>query len=417
MLITTRQRQLWLVALFMLVVMLVAVACSKNDTGLSAGPTTEGQVPPENDQGIITADQWEAVHPDIYASYINNSVNDQNPSYLDSYPFLLTLYSGSGFALDYREARGHSYSLLDVNESQRPHARANCLSCKTPEMTVIINNQGRFAYEKSFDEVYDRSSENVSCYSCHGNTDGSLVLVSPFFSTALGDDTSQTDQGNAVCGQCHVEYYFDPQTGAVVLPWQGLGQMTPDQVLAYYNQLGFYDYTNTISGAQMIKIQHPEFETVNGQGNRMALMGGLSCPDCHMGESANAKGESYPSHNFTSPLHNPDLVEASCNVGGYCHTDLERDVLEIQAEILERETEIGLKIADLHEKIALAESLGTMTEDELDELRLIVRTAQFYWDFCFAENSTGAHNSALTNYLLDKALEYTDGGLARVRTD
>ena len=44
-----------------------------------------------------------------------------------------------------------------------------------------------------------------------------------------------------------------------------------------------------------------------------------------------------------------------------------------------------------------------MTEEQLDEIRLLHRNGQWYWDFVFVENSEGAHNSTLSRYCLDKA--------------
>ena len=34
------------------------------------------------------------------------------------------------------------YTLTDVEKTQRPHAKANCLTCKTPDMHKMIEEQG-----------------------------------------------------------------------------------------------------------------------------------------------------------------------------------------------------------------------------------------------------------------------------------
>ena len=44
-----------------------------------------------------------------------------------------------------------------------------------------------------------------------------------------------------------------------------------------------------------------------------------------------------------------------------------------------------------------------MGEDQLNKLRDLNRTAQFYWDWVMVENSDGAHNSALAQDTLNKS--------------
>jgi formate-dependent nitrite reductase cytochrome c552 subunit len=47
--------------------------------------------------------------------------------------------------------------------------------------------------------------------------------------------------------------------------------------------------------------------------------------------------------------------------------------------------------------------LGSKTEAEIQEIGKLLRDGQFYFDFSICENSEGAHNSALTEAVLDKA--------------
>ena len=57
-------------------------------------------------------------------------------------------------------------------------------------------------------------------------------------------------------------------------------------------------------------------------------------------------------------------------------------------------------------------SSGKYSEAELDEVRQVYRQAQWYFDFCYVENSEGAHNSALADYCLDTAEAKIAQGLA-----
>jgi nitrite reductase (cytochrome c-552) len=403
-----------LMALVMFAGMAIA-ACSSPQA--VEEPTTEGSaskpeiVPPTpNEFGVITADMWKDAYPDEYASYQHNADNTARTDYVADNPYIVTLYDGGGFAKSYDSAIGHVYTLDDVAATGRPHKTANCLTCKSPEMTALVNRDGDSVYAQPFEDVYATLDEPVSCYNCHENTGDQLVVTHSYLKNALGDDLSKVAPENAACGQCHNEYYFNGETKATTLPWSGLDQMTPERMLAYYNDLGFVDMTNTISGTEMLKVQHPEFETVLGAGNKMQSMGNLTCASCHMGETTNDAGESYVSHNWVSPLKNAELIENSCKS---CHADLSAEIAALQQMTTERENVIGAKLADLHTKIGAAAADGSKTEAELAELRSAVRDAQFYWDFVFVENSEGAHNSTLTKQLLDKAESMVDGALAK----
>ena len=48
---------------------------------------------------------------------------------------------------------------------------------------------------------------------------------------------------------------------------------------------------------------------------------------------------------------------------------------------------------------------GEMDEAALDEVRQLYREAQWFWDYCYVENSEGAHNSTLAKTCLDTSEE------------
>jgi len=403
----------WVVMAVLVFAGLAIAACSSSTPGTSPSVSDDTQAaaiekPTPNDLGVITASMWKDTYPDIYASYEENLNNTSRVSYIEEDPYIVTLYNGIGFSKDYSSAIGHLYTLQDVGNTERPHKLANCLTCKSPEMTALVNGDAS-TYAQPFEDVYTKIKEPVSCYNCHENTGDQLVITHQYLADALGADASKVDPKTAACGQCHNEYYFNGETKATTLPWKGLAQMTPDAILTNYNALGFVDYTNGISGADMIKVQHPEFETVLGAGNKMQGMGNLTCADCHMGLTTNSAGTEYVSHNWISPLKNTALLENNCN---NCHTDLASEVAAIQKTVTNREAAVGAKLEDLTNRIGAAAADGSKREDELTALRSTVRDAQFYWDFVYVENSEGAHNSTLSKQLLDKAEELADQALA-----
>ena len=363
--------------------------------------------------GVISAEEWSGYYPEIYASWKatenNTGAAGGRIAYTEQDPAIRTLYQGMGFAFDYTEAIGHAYTLDDIAETTRPHKLANCLTCKTPDFTALVNAQGVGVYSLDFDEVMAQVSESVSCYSCHGNTPGTLQIMSDYMADAMGDEVAAgtVDAVNVSCAQCHIEYYFDPETKATRAPYNSTSNNDPDSILAYYNEMGFVDFTNENTGVGMIKVQHPEFETFTGAGSVHA--GTFNCADCHMGVAYNADGAPYVNHEFTNPQNNAVLMESTCAA---CHSDLAGMIKDIQTEITGRETEIAEKLVEINTKLAAAIEAGTLSEEEMAQLRQLDRYAQFYWDFCYVENSEGAHNSALARQCLDKAESLADQALA-----
>ena len=352
---------------------------------------------------VKTAQDWAAEYPEIYASYMANEENTEVHDYTKDYPMIPIIYEGMAFSKFYGSARGHVYTVEDVTSTGRPHALANCFSCKTPDFTAMVNELGDAAYRLPFEDVLAEVNESISCYNCHANTGDELVVTHTYLSDAMGADLDKVDARTLSCGQCHVEYYFAPGTKATTLPYQNLDTMTPDAILDYYNRTivdgqPFADYTNPRTGVRQIKVQHPEFETYMGAGSVHADT--FTCADCHMGEATAADGTTYISHTWISPLENDALMENTC---AQCHADLKGQVRAIQEETERRTYAVGYELEALTEKLVDAIESGNYTEQELDAIRAVARDAQFYWDFVFVENSEGAHNSALDKDCLNKA--------------
>ena len=355
---------------------------------------------------IVPADEWAETYPNEYATWSLNSENSETVDYLEEYPYLATLYAGNAFSKDYMSARGHAYTLEDVSKTLRAPALANCLSCKTPTMNALISSGEVGVYSLPFEDVLAMSEESVGCYSCHANTGDQLVVSNTFLNDGLGDDVDSVDPSMLACGQCHNEYYFDPDTKATMLPHDSIESMSPDAILAYYDEIGFSDYTDPQTGVEFIKVQHPELETVMGEGFKMA---GYTCADCHMGTAVDEDGNEYTSHYFTSPLDNAELIENDCS---NCHEDLASEVAAIQEATEARTNEIGYKLETLTNELAAALEADTVSDEDFETIAQLDREAMFYWDFVFVENSEGAHNSTLTNDCLDKAEERVDEALA-----
>ena len=374
--------------------------------------------------GTITADDWKAVYPDIVVSWGRNAENEEVVDYLELDPYLVEIYEGYGFAKDYGSARGHSYTLTDVEKTKRPHGMANCLTCKTPNFTKLVNDEGVEVYSRPFNEVYAQitgnGGETVSCYTCHGNNPGNgtqpkenLTVTHSYVTKALGENITAIDPGILACGQCHIEYYFNPETKETTMPHSSVESMTPEATYEYFTEIGFSDWTQESTGAKMLKVQHPEMETV--------LLGkhagDLNCADCHMPVVQNQKTQNiYHSHTLVSPLEDKTLLE-TCLA---CHKDLgvkDTDemitfVKNIQNRITAEETRVGNLLAEFKNALAEANQNGTLSEEGLDEVRELYRKAQWFFDYCYVENSEGAHNSELSSRCLGTAEELISQGMS-----
>ncbi|MBQ5987104.1 MAG: ammonia-forming cytochrome c nitrite reductase subunit c552, partial [Clostridia bacterium] len=259
----------------------------------SIGPLTRSDIQYQNvaapaatsKDGTVNASDWAATYPYIVATMGANSKNSYVVSYLEQDPYLVNIYEGYGFAKDYGSARGHEYTLADVAKTERPHAKANCLTCKTPNFAKLVNDLGVSVYSMPFDEVMAMMEENVSCYTCHGNDAGNagqITITHSYVTKALGSAVGTIDPATLSCGQCHIEYYFTPTDSETMMPYSDVASMSPDAILAYYNSMvmpdgsvGFYDWVQPSTGTKMLKAQHPEMETYLA-GKHAAL---LNCAD------------------------------------------------------------------------------------------------------------------------------------------
>ena len=336
--------------------------------------------------------------------------NSYVTDYLEQDPYLVNIYEGYGFAKDYGSARGHAYTLEDVQKTQRPHAKANCLTCKTPDMHKMIEEQGVSVYSMPFDEVMAQTTNTISCYTCHGADDGNggkMVITHQYVNEALGENVSQVKAASLSCGQCHIEYYFTPSDSEAIMPYHSVAEMTPEAILAYYDGLGFSDWEQPGTGTKMLKAQHPELETYLS-GKHASL---FSCADCHMPFETTESGIQYHDHHVVSPLTSETLL-AKCAA---CHGSAENTVAlvqGIQAKVTARETEVGNKLSALKDELTAAVTEAKLSEDDLNAVRKLHREAQWFFDFCYVENAEGAHNSELAYRCLDTSEAKIDEAMA-----
>jgi nitrite reductase (cytochrome c-552) len=185
-----------------------------------------------------------------------------------------------------------------------------------------------------------------------------------------------------VCGQCHVEYYFKGPEKRLTFPWSN--GLRADDILAYYEETQFKDWTHADTGAPVLKAQHPEFELWS-QGIHAGS--GVSCADCHMPYKREGAMK-ISDHHVRSPLLN---INRACQT---CHRWSE-DELKARVETIQHRT-FELRNRAMDALVALIGDLKTARAKGRHDVGVtaaqgLQRKAQFLLDFVEAENSTGFH--------------------------
>jgi len=347
---------------------------------------------------------WGRHYPLEYESYLKNremapsptgfggSVKDQKSI---KEPEILMNFKGMPFSKDYTEDRGHPYAIDDLKETKRigPATPGSCMTCKTANLRDIYKDMGWNYAKTPLSELLPGIKHPIVCANCHDPQTMKLRVINPAFIEAMGRKgidvarASREDMRSYVCGQCHAEYYFEPETKRVVFPWdKGL---KPQDMYAYYRDIPFgfdKDWQHPDSGAKLLKAQHPDYELASGGVHSRS---GVSCADCHM-PYMRKDGQKYSSHWVASPMKH---IQASCRT---CHMQEEKWLLErvqtIQNHVFQLQRIAGQTIARAHGVLGKCAAAPKINKGEMDKARELIRNAQWFWDYIAAENSMGFHN-------------------------
>ena len=342
-------------------------------------------------------------------------------SRLEEDPRLREFWAGYAFAEDFREERGHAWSFIDqlqtrrVDVVQQPGA---CLHCHASVYTLYrdagdgdlmegFTRVNRMPYR----EAAALAQHPVSCIDCHSPETMELRITRPGFiegiESFLGDnlpedfdinrDATRSEMRTFVCAQCHVEYYFRGEEKRLTYPWRN--GLRADEVLAYYEEEGFSDWTHAISGAPVLKAQHPEFELFS-QG--IHAQNGVTCADCHMPYTREGAMK-VSDHWVRSPMLN---IDKACQT---CHRDAE-DELRGRVHAIQERT-YQLRNIAIDATLELTKAIGEVAAregepDRLDAARLYQRRAQFLADYIEAENSMGFHADQEAARILGLSINY-----------
>jgi len=345
---------------------------------------------------------------------------------------LKAMWQGYAFAEDFREERGHFYMLEDQRLTKRqvvvkqPGACVNCHA----SMYLPYKKAGNGDIVKGFDkinampyqEVSKLVSHPVACIDCHDGKTLALRVTRPAFiegmrvyKASLGvkdynvnKQASTAEMRAYVCGQCHVEYYFKGPQKSLVYPWaKGL---KVEQITAYYDEIGFRDWTHKDTGAPALKAQHPEFETWS-QGTHARA--GVTCVDCHMPKVS----KTLTDHWVRSPVLNMEPACVACHKKHDAKAsaeDLKARVFEIQDRHWDLRQKAMTAVVALIDDLKAAKAAGKKDADLL-AARYLQRRAQFYLDFVEAENSTGFHAPQESARVLGESIDFARQGQLALR--
>lgn len=361
-------------------------------------------------------------------------------SRLEEDPRLKIMWAGYAFARDFREERGHAFMLEDQVYTERQQAAkqpGTCLHCHA-SVYISYKKAGNGDIIKGFEHFnkmpYAEAKAEmdkimaslgtklhpVACIDCHDPETMQLRITRPAFLEAIkvvkrregienydpNTMASRQEMRSFVCAQCHVEYYFKGPEKRLVYPWhKGL---KADEILAYYDEVGFKDWVHAETSAPVLKAQHPEFEMWN-QG--VHARSGVACADCHM-PYMRVGAQKISDHHVRSPLLN---IAHACQT---CHKFPESE-LKARAELIQERTYFLRNLAldalvDLIKDLKQARALG-VSDEALTEALTCQRRAQFLIDFIEAENSMGFHAPQEAARVIGLALDYVRRGQVAVR--
>jgi nitrite reductase (cytochrome c-552) len=219
--------------------------------------------------------RWGINFPQEYSTFLLTSTNNKATIYGGSEPYsklerdprLVKLYAGYSFSKDYNEERGHLNSLIDVRETKRVNEKTagTCYSCKSADNPKLWATMGMAEYDRTlFSELGKEISYPIGCANCHEAGTMNLIVTNPALQEALerqGKDWkkfTRQEMRTVVCANCHVEYYFQKGSNYLTFPWEKGTRI--EDIASYYDEMNFSDWQHADSKANLIKMQHPDYE-------------------------------------------------------------------------------------------------------------------------------------------------------------
>lgn len=427
----------------------------------------------------VNPEVWGKNFPGQYRTFLEMKDADEYTQFGGSLPYsklirnpqLTVLWAGYPFSADFNEERSHYYAQIDQLNTKRvdkawlnangfPKFKgqpATCMNCHSGWAPRLIREYGWLDFNSTpYIDMAEKLKQKYgtgdfqaglggTCADCHSPQDMSLRVTRIAYINAMvkrgyaadpktGIKGNRREMRKHVCQQCHVEYYFAPKTNELVFPWHFWKKDAPlkiENIDEYYDVIAKAenpfkaDWIHKLTGAPMIKIQHPEAELFSSGIHARA---GVGCADCHMGY---VREGSYKitNHKIQSPLFQ---INRTCMT---CHPI---DEIQIRERVLhiQKATAQAMRLAEgailaLIEDIVKAKRLilakyniaetAPVEEQEkviarpLEKARMLHRKASLRWDFIYSENSTGFHSPQEAMRVLAQAIDYARKGQLEVQ--
>jgi nitrite reductase (cytochrome c-552) len=351
-------------------------------------------------------------------------------SRLEEDPRLKTMWAGYAFSRDFREERGHAYMLEDQTFTERQQVAqqpGTCINCHA-SVYVAYKQLGGGDIFKGFEQLNKMPyfearkvvTHPVACVDCHDSQTMQLRVTRPAFMEGMrawkaaqgiqnydvNKQATRQEMRAYVCGQCHDEYHFSGPEKRLVYPWSKGLQI--ENILAFYDEQKFKDWEHSLTGAPVLKAQHPEFEMWS-QG--IHARSGVVCADCHMPYKREGALK-ISDHHVRSPMLN---VNRACQT---CHKWSEEE-LKARVETIQMRTHNLRNLAmdalvDLINDIKAARDAGR-SDAAVTTAQDFQRRAQFYVDFIESENSNGFHASQEAARILGESINFSRKGQVALR--
>jgi len=290
-----------------------------------------------------------------------------------------------------------------VEVAKDTHNPVGCVHCHDPHGT-----KPRVVRDALIQAIEREGDKNI--FAKNGKTDLKVIDFRGFRKIGI---MGKTDS-RMMCAQCHVEYncnagfqwsdnkkvgYDDQRTNHFPLK-------NAKQLLEHYKKVDFYDFRHAVTGARLIKMQHPEAEAFAGSTHDKA---GVQCHQCHMPKQKGKDGKPFSTHGVIRPLAD---VKASC-LG--CHAKDKVDAKKYEIETIRNYVKGKMRkseywIARLIDTYVVAKRAG-VAEETLAKAREKHEEAHVLWEFWTAENSDGFHNPELARETLTGAIKAAKDGV------
>ena len=331
---------------------------------------------------------------------------------LESDPQLVLLWAGYPFSKEYNQPRGHYYAVNDIRNILRTegplsekegHIPNTCWTCKSPDVPRLMHKNGIAEFYKGKWASKGKEINNfIGCADCHDAKTMDLritrpALIEAFQRQGLDINTvSHQEMRTLVCAQCHVEYYFKGEDKYLTFPWDNTTCV--DSIEKYYDNIQFSDWTHSLSRTPMLKAQHPDYELFK---TGIHYQRGLSCADCHMPYKSSG-GVKYTDHHIQSPLN---MISNTCQV---CHREseetLRNNVYDHQKKVYEIRLKVEYALCKAHLEAKAAWDAGA-SEIEMKPILLLIRHAQWRWDYTAASHGASFHAPVEVLRILSTAME------------